>query len=108
MKYFYTSILIFLSLIKPSFGVVECKKEKEAKDRVISALKETSSPKDLIVGSSTIINQQEPFCRYNIYATWKGLDQEGKEKYFMQHFELDNNFVILNAPWLIYGEKVPN
>jgi len=99
-------ILIFLSLSTTSFGNIECKKEQEAKTHVIRGLKETSFPQNLIVGSSTILGEKEPFCRYNIYATWKGLDYEGKEQYYMQHLVLDDQFFVLNGPWLIEAEKV--
>lgn len=99
-------ILIFLFLTKASFGNIECKKEQEVKNYVIRGLKESSSPQDLIVGSSTIISEQEPFCRYNIFATWKDFDFQRKEQYFMQYLVIDDKFVILNAPWLIEAEKV--
>jgi hypothetical protein len=98
--------IISLLLFSAAHGGEECGKEHEAKEQVVRGLKETSSPQDLIVGSNTIVSEKEPFCRYNIYATWKGLDYDGKEQYYMQHFELDNNFIVLNAPWLIDAVKI--
>jgi hypothetical protein len=106
MKSFSVCAFLFLSLINASFGVSECPREKASKEHVIRYLKQTSNAHDLIVGSSTIKNPKDQTCIYEVLVTYKGLNEDNKEQIFMEYFKLNDDFIRLNAPWRIYGEKV--
>jgi hypothetical protein len=108
MKYFSTSALIFLSLINSSFGDSECPRERAAKEHVIHYMKQNPNTHNLIVGSATIKNPKEQTCIYEVLVTYKGLNEKNKEQIFMEYFKLNDDFIRLNAPWLINGEKVPD
>lgn len=110
MKFLSISLLILFFLAGPTFGSPECPRGKEAKEMVTRYMKEIHKTKDFLMGASSSLQSRNPsekqFCRYNIYITWMGLNDQGDEQVYMKHFELDENLNLTRFPSVICVESI--